>query len=120
MDAKMLAPYDKTYIETAMRKIPEKYKLLKEYKNIVDSYEPEILQDYDRAMRCNLLTYILKDPAEKERLVIASIPAEYPVNVIRAPIPWHTPKVLSEQTLSRYYFNGHSAILRIRDLWEDE
>lgn len=116
----MLPPYNKTYIETAMRRIPEKYKLLKEYKTIVDSYEPEILQDYDRVMRWNLLTYILKDPGEKKRLVIAAIPAEYPVNVIRAPILWHTPKVLAEQTLSRYHFNGHPAILRIRDLWEDE
>lgn len=116
---RIIPPYPDEYLLIAKRKVPEKYKRLRDYKSIMDSYRPEILVDYDKAMRWYLMKYVLNDPSEWKRLKIQTFPAEYPVMMIRAPVPWHTGYVLAEQSMERRYFKGHIVVIKIRDLWTD-
>lgn len=108
------------YIACAKSKVPVKYKKLKQYKTIMDSYDPEILHDYNETMRWNLLKYVLNDPCEWIRLKIQTFPAEYPVIIVRAPVPWHINFEVGQQLLFRHYFVGNPILLRIRDLWLNE
>lgn len=114
----MIPSYPKQYIALSKKRIPERYKLLWNYRKIVDGYEPEILKDYNEIMRLNLFKYILKDPVEWRRLNIQTFPVEYPVMVIRAPVPWHTQYNLGKHSLEKHFFIGNIVSLRIRELWE--
>lgn len=116
----IIPPYENEYLQIARSKVPEKYKKLKNYKKIMDSYKPEILNDYDQAMRWYLLRYVLNDPSEWRRLKIETFPVEYPVMMIRAPVPWHTAYVLAQQAIERKYFKGHITLIQIRDLWTEK
>lgn len=112
-----MPPYPDEYLLIAKHKVPEKYKRLRDYKTIMDSYRPEILVDYDKAMRWYLMKYVLNDPSEWRRLKIQTFPSEYPVMVVRAPVPWHTTYVLSQQALEKKFVKGHIVVIKIRDLW---
>lgn len=115
----VIPPFPEEYLQIARRKVPEKYKLLKDYKPIMDSYKPEIVAEYDKAMRWCLMRYVLKDPAEWRRLKIQTFPIEYPHMTIRAPVPWHTTFVLAQQALEKSYCKGQIVIIKIRDLWTE-
>lgn len=116
---KIIPPYPDEYLQIAKTKVPEKYKNLKDYKTIMDSYKPDILIDYDKTMRWYLMKYVLNDPSEWHRLKIQTFPAEYPVMVIRAPVPWHTTYVLAQQSMENKYFRCHIVVIKIRDLWTE-
>ncbi|RZC40467.1 DHC N2 domain containing protein [Asbolus verrucosus] len=116
-----LSPYNHTYIVEAIKnKIPPKYKLLKEYKPIITCHKKEILMFYEVYSRQNLLHYILKDPKERKRLNVKRVPREYPIMIIRAPVPWHTSFCLSQQLMEKHFYNGNIVILEIRNLWEEK
>lgn len=86
----------------------------------MDSYEPELMNDYDAHMRYYLLKYVLHDPYEWRRLKIQTFPAEYPTMIICAPVPWHISYVLAKQLLVRHLFISNIIMTNIRDLWTDE
>lgn len=115
-----LSPYDRTYIVKAITKIPARYKLLKDYKPMITTHENEIMEFYSYHTRKNLLHYILKDPKELKRLRIQQIPCDYPVLVVRAPVPWHNTFCVSQQLMEKHFYNGNIVVLQIRDLWENK
>ncbi|XP_017770457.1 PREDICTED: dynein heavy chain 3, axonemal-like [Nicrophorus vespilloides] len=116
----VIEPYNFQYILYAKTLIPEKYKLLKLYNAVMDSYVPELTEMYDLYMRECLLEYILNDPYEWKRLKIDSYPSKYPTMLIRAPVPWHIQYVVGRQSLERRFYLGNPLILAIRKLWQDE
>ncbi|KAK9888347.1 hypothetical protein WA026_000602 [Henosepilachna vigintioctopunctata] len=105
------------YIENAKQRIPERYKMLRGYKSIIEGHKTEILKDFNEHMRLNLLRYILKDPAEHKRLQIHTFPAFWPILQIRAPIPWHTNKVLANHMMQAHFYLGNIIAIKIRNLW---
>uniref|UniRef100_A0A8D3EB25 Dynein axonemal heavy chain 7 n=1 Tax=Scophthalmus maximus TaxID=52904 RepID=A0A8D3EB25_SCOMX len=52
--------------------------------------EEEVKSDYVFSLKKSIVDYILMDPAERQRLTIASIPKPFSRRVIRAPVPWTT------------------------------
>lgn len=113
-----LCPYNNIYYIEALKRIPQRYKQLKIYKSMITNHKDEILHLYNFYMRKNLLHYILKDPKERKRIRITRLPRDYPILVIRAPVPWHSSFCLSKQLMEKHFYNGNIIILEIRDLWE--
>lgn len=84
----------------------------------MNSYDKEIIKDYDDVMRLYLLKYVLNDPYEWKRLNIQTFPPEYPIMLVRAPVPWHNAFVIGQQMLFRHYFVGNPILIRVHELWE--
>ncbi|ESO02274.1 hypothetical protein HELRODRAFT_188646 [Helobdella robusta] len=51
--------------------------------------EKEVLEDYKNSLKISIVNYILEDPNQRTRLNIHATPWQWPVRVIRAPVPWH-------------------------------
>ncbi|XP_057653134.1 dynein axonemal heavy chain 3 [Diorhabda carinulata] len=112
-------PYDEELIKCAMAKIPEKYKALKEYKGLMQSDRKSLRKYFCIFMRKHLLQYVLKDPAEWKRLRFQTFPSDFPIMMVRAPVPWHSTYCISTQLMEKHYYNGNMIIRKIRDLWWD-
>ncbi|XP_045475837.1 dynein axonemal heavy chain 3 [Harmonia axyridis] len=117
MDSKVISDFRTEYINIAIERIPKRYKLLRDYKAIVEGHKTDILKYYDEYMRLNLLQFILKDPAEHERLKIYTFPSFWATLHIRAPIPWHTNKVLAEHMMQTHFYLGNIIAIKVRNLW---
>ncbi|XP_050512273.1 dynein axonemal heavy chain 3 isoform X2 [Diabrotica virgifera virgifera] len=112
-----ISPYDDKLLLRVRAKIPEKYKLLKDFRVMVTTDEKIVKKLYCIYMRKHLLQYVLKDPAEWIRLRFQTFPSEYPIMLVRAPVPWHTNYCLSTQLMEKHYYNGNIIVRKIRDLW---
>ncbi|KAI4456226.1 dynein heavy chain family protein [Holotrichia oblita] len=120
IDENMIPCFCSKFLRIARAKISDKYKKLKQYKAICDTFEPDILSLYSQYMRIFMLKYVLNDPYEWKRLKIHSFPADYPTIIVKAPVPWHIPFTIGKEALYRRLFIGNRIILSIRDLWENE
>ncbi|GJQ73710.1 DNAH3 [Trypoxylus dichotomus] len=85
IDENMIPCYCQKFLKIARSLVPEKYKKLKLYKSIADTFEPDILSLYSQYMRIFMLKYVLNDPYEWKRLKIETFPVDYPtlMDVIR-------------------------------------
>ncbi|XP_023310238.1 dynein heavy chain 3, axonemal [Anoplophora glabripennis] len=117
IDSSQIAPYNQELLQRAKDIIPPKYKLLREYNRMISKDEKLVLRLYCIFMRKHLLTYILHDPAEWDRLGFKSFPKDFPIMLVRAPVPWHTQYCLSTQYMERHYYNSNIIVRKIRDLW---
>ncbi|KAH1016902.1 hypothetical protein HUJ04_008056 [Dendroctonus ponderosae] len=117
IDPKDIPPYNQHLLDRAGLKIPEKYQILKCFKQMQSSHLSEVIKWYCIYMRYNMLFYVLHDPAEWKRLRLESSPKFFPVLMIRAPVTWHSQYCISRQYLERHYFNGNIIVRKIRDLW---
>lgn len=84
---------------------------------ITESLESEIIDDYKRSLRSAIVDYILMDSDERKRLSIETVPVEFPVLCVRAPVPWHQSKVAASQSVRHNLFVGNEIVRDIRDLW---
>lgn len=116
----IIPSYPMEYIKLSKQKVPSKYKALRCYWPIMNSYDKEIINDYDEVMRLYLLKYILRDPYEWRRLNIQTFPPEYPVIIVRAPVTWHASFTIGKQMLFRHYFVGNPILIRVHLLWEEK
>ena len=87
---------------------------------ITSRLEPEIVKDYKESLRCAIVDFILQDPSERKRLLIETIPVEYPVLILKAPVPWHQAKVIAEHFIEHNLFIGNEILREIRDLWHQK
>lgn len=81
--------------------------------------EGEIVKDYKESLRSAIVDFILQDPEERKRLQIKIVPVAYPVFNIRAPVPWHQLKVISEHFIQHNLFIGNEIPVKIRNLWDE-
>lgn len=51
------------------------------------------------------------------RLGFKSFPKDFPILLVRAPVPWHTQYCLSTQYMEKHYYNANIIVRKIRDLW---
>ena len=81
------------------------------------SLESEIIDDYKRSLRSAIVDYILMDSDERKRLCIETVPIEFPVLYVRAPVPWHQSKITASHSMQHILFIGNEILRDIRDLW---
>ncbi|CAH1180398.1 unnamed protein product, partial [Phaedon cochleariae] len=112
-----VAAYDRSFFACFRSKIPPKLTKLKEFRAMVAADERDVMKLYCIFMRKHLLTYVLQDPAEMKRLQFHTFPIDFPILLIRAPVPWHTQYCLSTQFMEKHYHNGNIVVRSIRDLW---
>ncbi|XP_015509159.2 dynein axonemal heavy chain 3 isoform X1 [Neodiprion lecontei] len=112
-----LEPYDYTNIEQARARITGRLRLRRDFNERLASLEPEIIADYKESLRVAIVAYALLDPDERKRLLIMTLPAEYPIINVRAPVPWHSFKIIAEHFMEYNFFIGNEILQDIRDLW---
>lgn len=79
--------------------------------------ELEIIDDYKQSLRSAIVDYILMDSNERKRLFIETVPIEFPVLCVRAPVPWHQSKIMASHLMQHNLFIGNEILRDIRDLW---
>ncbi|XP_052759353.1 dynein axonemal heavy chain 3 [Galleria mellonella] len=89
------------------------------YQACVRQSEADIREFFIMAMKRCLLSYILEDPAERERLRIAFLPPLWPALIVRAPVPWHTAFVRAKQAMSYRYYQGNPVLIELRRMWQE-
>ncbi|XP_047365165.1 dynein axonemal heavy chain 3-like isoform X3 [Vespa velutina] len=112
-----LEPYNYDNIENAKKFIIGRLRKCEDFNGIIKKLEGEIIDDYKKSLCYSIVNYILLDADERKRLLIETMPIEYPVLVIRAPVPWHQYKILAEHFMEHNLFITNEILKDIRDLW---
>ncbi|XP_025152566.1 dynein heavy chain 3, axonemal [Harpegnathos saltator] len=112
-----LQPYDYTNIEAARKRITAKLREREDFDEIMIELEPEIINNYKQGLRSAIVDYILMDPDERKRLSIETLPIEFPLLCIRAPVPWHQSKITADHLMRHDLFINNEILRDIRDLW---
>nr|CAD7259656.1 unnamed protein product [Timema shepardi] len=114
----MLEPYPRYLLEEARRRVLKTLLSKKEFQQLINDLESEILADYYSSLRKAILNYITLDPEERRRLNIQTYPVNYPVVHIRAPVPWHNSYVSLGQLVYHNLFTGSPILRTLRDIWQ--
>ncbi|KAI4500182.1 hypothetical protein M0802_004599 [Mischocyttarus mexicanus] len=112
-----LEPYDYSYINNAIKLLVGRLRKREDFDSIIKKLEMEIINDYKNSLRYSIVDYILLDSEERKRLLIETMPMEYPVMIIRAPVPWHQYKILAYHFMEYNLFLTNEILRDIRDLW---
>ncbi|XP_078413797.1 dynein axonemal heavy chain 3 [Cetorhinus maximus] len=97
--------------------------LPKELRNVPDLQElrvellEEVHSDYDSSLRKAIVNYILKDPSERMRLFVASVPRSFPHRVIRAPVPWHNAYCKAKAWNESHLFVINPMMILLQEFW---
>lgn len=71
------------------------------------------------ALKKAVVDYILMDASERVRIKIYHVPKEFPLHVIRGPIPWHNNFVTSRDIIRGTLYLSHPVIVAIRKIWDE-
>ena len=63
------------------------------------------------------MDYILRDGAERQRLLISSWPRPYPRMVIRSPVPWSSRYREAHGWQSQHLFTTNPIMLLLQEAW---
>ncbi|XP_055507859.1 dynein axonemal heavy chain 3 [Leucoraja erinacea] len=77
----------------------------------------EVNNDYNSSLRKAIVDYILKDPSERMRLFISSVPRPFPQRVIRAPVPWHNDNTKARAWNESHLFVDNPMMNLLQQLW---
>ncbi|XP_069761611.1 dynein axonemal heavy chain 3 isoform X2 [Narcine bancroftii] len=97
--------------------------LPRELRNVPDLQElqmellEEIRNDYDSSLRRAIVNYILKDPYERMRLFVSSVPRPFPRRIIRAPVPWHSSYSKAKAWNESHLFVVSPIMILLQELW---
>ncbi len=80
----------------------------------------EVEADHFHSLRTAIVDYILMDPGELARLKIASIPRAFPMQTVRAPIPWHDSFGQAKEAQSQQLFATNTVMQQLQKLWHDK
>ncbi|KAK2580549.1 hypothetical protein KPH14_007682 [Odynerus spinipes] len=112
-----LEPYNYDNIENAIKLIIGRLRKLEDFNEIVQELEVEIIDDYKKSLRYAIVDYILLDADERKRLLVETMPMEYPVLIIRAPVPWHQSKITANHFMQYNLFVTNEILRDILELW---
>ncbi|XP_020300595.1 dynein heavy chain 3, axonemal isoform X2 [Pseudomyrmex gracilis] len=112
-----LEPFDHVNIKIAKTYIVDEMRRHKNFDKITKALESEIIDDYKQSLRSAIMNYVLTDSNKRKRLSIETLPIEFPVLCVRAPVPWHQSKVTANHMLEHSLFIGNEIFRDIRDLW---
>lgn len=81
--------------------------------------EKEIVEYYETSLRSFIAGHMLTDPLQQRFLKINKMPLEWPIFVIRAPLPWHQSKVTAHQFMDKNLFIMNEIARCIREIWHE-
>ncbi|KZC07229.1 Dynein heavy chain 3, axonemal [Dufourea novaeangliae] len=110
-----LDSYDFNNLEEAKRYIADKLQRREDFDELLDKLKSEIIDCYKQHLQYTILDCILVDLDERRRLRIDTSPAEYQLLTIRAPVPWHQPKLIAEHYMQYNLFTGNEIL---KDIWD--
>ncbi|XP_043945444.1 dynein axonemal heavy chain 3 [Protopterus annectens] len=116
----MLAPQKPEQIEKVMLQLPSELLNNPKMEKLIQLLIEEIQNDYVFSLKKGIVDYILKDPAERDRLFISSIPLSFPQRVIRAPVPWHDAYREAKRFNENHLFTVNPMMLHLQHLWFTE
>ncbi|XP_038676444.1 dynein heavy chain 3, axonemal isoform X3 [Scyliorhinus canicula] len=86
----MIEPQKTEQIDRIEHLLPKDLRNVPDLQELHNDLLEEVHIDYDSSLRKAIVNYILKDPSERMRLFVSSVPRPFPQRVIRAPVPWHS------------------------------
>lgn len=94
-------------------------KLLKnpEWQNLRESLKVEVEHDYKMSLQKAIIDYVLKDSSELRRLKIGAIPRNFPLKIIRAPVPWCDSMNQAREGQSVQLFITNTVMIELQNLW---
>ncbi|KAG8433111.1 hypothetical protein GDO86_017410 [Hymenochirus boettgeri] len=113
----MLTPKDEEQMDRILTRIPKHLLNNPALEQMFLKIKEETECDYHTSLRKSIVDYILKDPEEKERLLISNTPRPFPLKVIRAPVPWHTSYRDALKCNEDHLFTVNPMILSLQELW---
>ncbi|XP_066595663.1 dynein axonemal heavy chain 3 [Prorops nasuta] len=114
---KDLADYDYNQLEAGKTRIVGRLRNRKDFEQVLETLEPEIIEYYKDSLRSAIIAYILQDADEQKRLRIETVPISYPVINVTAPVPFHQAKIHGEHFIQHNLFITNEILRDIRDLW---
>ncbi|MGH0124048.1 UNVERIFIED_CONTAM: hypothetical protein FKN15_034456 [Acipenser sinensis] len=113
----MLVAQDQQQMKNVLQLLPHHLKNKTDLEKLQEKLTEEIHNDYDFSLRKSIVDYILKDPSERTRLFIASIPCPFPQRIIRAPVPWSSSYRDAKNWNETHLFNVNPMMLELQQLW---
>ncbi|XP_046888652.1 dynein axonemal heavy chain 3 [Hypomesus transpacificus] len=118
VQSSMLAPQPPQQMKNIVGKLPPVTEdNSRDMQRLRASLLDEVNTDYDFSLRKSIVDYILKDPSERQRLVISSIPRPFPRRVIRGPVPWGCSYREAHVWQSQHLFTVNHMMVLLQDLW---
>lgn len=96
-----------------------RYNLLFSFHKKLKIVEKEIIQVYEKSLRSFLVDYMLTNPLQKHFFNINVLPLEWPIFVIRPPVPWHQSKVTATHFMEHNLFITNEIARCIRSIWHE-
>ncbi|XP_008202999.3 dynein heavy chain 3, axonemal [Nasonia vitripennis] len=103
-------PYDRRNIIEVERRIVGRLRRRRDFHKKLKLVKREIVEDYEKSLRSFYIDNLLKS---KKR----SLPLEWPIFVVRAPVPWHQSKVTAMHFMEHDLFVTNSIACSIRSIW---
>nr|KAG5713480.1 hypothetical protein BaRGS_025028 [Batillaria attramentaria] len=116
----MLAPQPSEQLRAIQHLVPQQYLTNPALSNLRDDLLEEIDADYEFSSRKAIVDYVLKDPAERERVHIKWTPKPFPQRVVRAPVPWHDTYTSRKSFNESHLFITNPIMLQLQNLWFDQ
>ncbi|XP_053132344.1 dynein axonemal heavy chain 3 isoform X3 [Hemicordylus capensis] len=116
----MLAPQDKEVMESILKHLSSHFLINPNLEDLLKSLTQEIQNDYHIWLMKDIVDYILKDPEERKRLFIHSLPRPFPKRVIRAPVPWHQIYQEARAWNESHLFTVNPMMLTLQEIWFSE
>lgn len=116
----MLAPQPSQQLLAIQHLVPQQYLTSSHLSNLRGNLLEEIDADYEFSSRKAIVDYVLKDPAERERVHIKWTPKSFPQRVIRAPVPWHDMYTTLKSFNTSHLFTTNPIMLKLQNLWFDQ
>ncbi|XP_043257418.1 dynein axonemal heavy chain 3 [Colletes gigas] len=112
-----LSSYDTSHFKEAKKRITGELRKREDFDEHLEHLELEIIEIYKQVLRFTIHDCILLDVDERKRLLIEKSFMEYPVLIIRAPLPWHQSKLLSQNFMQHNLFIGNAILRDIQNLY---
>ncbi|XP_076653327.1 dynein heavy chain 3, axonemal [Halictus rubicundus] len=112
-----LDTYDYNNLEEAKKHIIGKLRKREDFDELLEVLKLEIIESYKQRLQYTIRDCIILDVNERKRLRIETSPVEYQLLTIRAPVPWHQPKLIAEHYMQYNLFIGNEILRDIRDLY---
>ncbi|XP_069839891.1 dynein axonemal heavy chain 3 isoform X1 [Dendropsophus ebraccatus] len=120
IQTEMLAPQEMEQMDRILTSVPSQLLNNPALERLLQEIKEEVGYDYCASLRKSIVDYILKDPEERDRLFIGSIPRSFPHRVIRAPVPWHASYSDAHKWNEDHLFTTNPMMLSLQDLWITE
>ncbi|XP_076299082.1 dynein heavy chain 3, axonemal isoform X2 [Lasioglossum baleicum] len=112
-----LDTYDYNNLEEAKKYIIGKLREREDFDELLEGLKLEIIESYKQRLQYTILDCIILDVNERRRLRTETSPVEYQLLTIRAPVPWHQPKLIAEHYMQYNLFIGNDILRDIQDLY---